>query len=343
MAVKFKSDEDVSNKGADVDVKLISYGMGEDYKVLIPQIDGISFTYDIPPDDRAVVLDSMLHWMGLGAHLKSAPAYRSRYKSVFVFTFLGNGATVRIDIDPKSKVTPIPFMRFEFNPAVLGPKGVVCFREHLYETLVDKCPWEALAQGCRVTRLDIAIDLLGVQVKDLIVATQNKKFAYKRRAYFSASGALETLYPVFRKEGVLAPLCVYNKAQELSDTGASPIYGSLPHTRIEARLNGQNLHGKALTALHKIKNPFLGLGVIDPTGSISPPETMHAWSYFLDSCRVRGKEEALKMLPTNELRVAYDKAFAEADRNLWKPEKIWKHWPKVLQSSGLLPEQAGLS
>lgn len=337
MVVKFTKNEAPSNKGQTVKVTLIADGIDKNYKILIPKIDRLSFTYDIHAGHHSMVLANMLHWMDCDDGLKSAPAYKSRYKSVFVFTFSGNGATVRIEVDPKSKATSIPFMRFEFNPAVLGPTGIECFRDQLYGALVDHYPWEAIAHGCRVTRLDIAIDLLGVQVKDLIIAKQGKKSAYKRRAYFSASGALETLYPVFKKEGLLAPLCVYNKAQELSDAGASPIYGGVPHARIEARLNGQNLHGKALTALHEIKNPFLGLEVVDPTHPISPPETMHAWSFFLDSCRARGKDEALKMLPTEALRVAYGEAFVAADRQVWNPEKIWKRWPQALQSSGLLP------
>lgn len=335
--MKFTKNGTPSNKGQTVKVTLIADGIDKNYKVLIPKIDRLSFTYDIHPKHYAAVISNMLHWMDCGDGLKSAPAYKSRYKNVFVFTFPGNGAMVRIEIDPKSKATPIPFMRFEFNPAVLGPTGIGCFRDQVYGVLVDQYPWEAIAHGCRVTRLDIAIDLLGVQVKDLIIAKQDKKSAYKRRAYFSASGALETLYPVFRKEGQLAPLCVCNKAQELSDAGASPIYGGIPHARIEARLNGQNLHGKALTALHTIKNPFLGLEVIDPTNPISPPEAAHAWSYFLDSCRARGKDGALKMLPTDDLRDVYDEALATADRKLWSPEKIWKRWPGALQSSGLLP------
>lgn len=336
MSVKFIKKGEHSNKGQNIKVTLIADGIGKGYIALIPKIDRLSFTYDIKPKHHEAVFANMLLWKDDG-HLTSASAHKSRYKSAFVFTFPDNGATVRIELDPKSTKSPIPFMRFELNPAALGIAGLECFREELYLVLVEEYLWSTIVQKCRVTRLDIAIDLLHVQVRDLIVEKHDKKMAFKRLAYFSASGELETLYPCFKRKGLLAPLCVYNKTQEIEDTGALPVYGSIPHARVEARLNGQKLQGKSLTDLYKIKNPFLGLEVIDPSNQISPPETGHAWSFFLDSCRMRGTESALKMLPTDQLRTAYATALAEADRKVWNVERIWKRWPQTLNSSGLFP------
>lgn len=325
-----------SNKGPKIGVTLIADGMGKGYKVLIPKIDKVSFTYDIPDDHHKAVISFLYHWVEDHRHLKSVPPYKTRYRRTFIFTFPENGATVRIDADPKSSKTPMPFFRFEFNPAALGKSGIECFQHELHGVLMNEHPWEKIAKTCRVTRLDIAVDLLGVRMEDLIIVPGITKQQLKKFAIFSASGKLETIYPIY-KHGAKAPLRIYDKAQQLSDTGAPAKFEGVAYARVEAELDGKKLQGKPLMSLHKLKNPFLGLGVIDPTNPVSPPESLHAWSYFLDSCRMRGKEGALEMLPTDELRSVYAQTLEKADRRLWNPEKLWKHWPKVLESSGLLP------
>lgn len=331
-----------SNKPESVDVKLIAYGYGGGFAALRPVIDKIAITFDIPSyEDQQGIKTFLIGAKEDKALLPASPANgKSNYGWRLLLPIPGSGEHLLLEAGPptpKNEATKsAPFLRFEFNPAKLGAEGVLYLREWLRDNvLLDQYLWSDIATSGRVTRLDVAVDLLGVRTENLLVSSHVKADGgkpFKRLAYHSLAGQLETLYPHFRK-GARAPFCIYDKKQELADTGFEAKYGSLSHARVEARKQPN----RPITTLHKMKNPFLGLTVIDPMGKVDPPETSHAWVFFLDSCRARGVEWALSQLSAEDMRVAYKHAFQEADRNVWRAGKLWGFWPAALLQSGLLP------
>lgn len=342
MAVQLVKDGGASNKPESLAVKLIAYGYGSGFAALRPVIDKITITFDIPThEDQQGIKTFLVGAKEDGSLLKAPPAYgKSNYGWRLLLPVPGTGENLLLEAGPPKPKNPetksAPFLRFEFNPAKLGADGVRYIREWLRDcVLLDQYLWSDIATKGRVTRLDVAVDLLGVRTENLLVSSQAKaggEKPFKRVSYHSLAGRLETIYPQFRK-GSLSPFCIYDKKQELADTGHDAKFGWLSHARVEARKQPN----RPIATLHKMSNPFAGLTVSDPTGKVDPPEAPHAWSFFLDSCRVHGLEHALSQLPTESLKASYAKAYDEADRRVWRPEKLWNFWPKTLAESGLFP------
>lgn len=337
MAVTFKGSSAASNKPL---VQLIAYGYGDGFLALIPKIDKLSFTYDIPVHHHQPVLANLYGSAGEKQEFKNLSSKGSRYQKRFSLTEPTTGETVLIEADPKASKTattkPLAFLRFEFNPAALGPSGVAFLREQLEGPIfTNQHTWKQIASGCRVSRIDLAVDLIGVQTASLLIAygTPGKKGSQgKKLCIFAGAGALETAYPKFAK-GKPAPVIVYDKAQQLADAQLLTLYGEKPHARVEFRVQPN----RPIIGLSSMKNPFLGLSIVDPIKLIVPPETQHSWDFFLDSCRHRGRAGALSLLAAGELRTAYAQALKAADRNVWRPETLWAKWPKALLRSGLVP------
>lgn len=336
MAVIYSSTSAPSNKPQ---VTLIAYGFEEGFTALIPKIDKITFTYDIPVADREPVLAN-LFGLADGGPLKDLGSFGGhRYQKRFALTHPGTGEKVIFEAapkPPKDKSKKLPaFTRFEFNPARLGAAGVEFLRDQLVQVFFEWHPWSAIAVNCKVTRLDIAVDLVGVRTADLIieqVVQHAKAKPGKKWCYFSPSGVLETANLGFKK-GQPVPIIIYDKAQELTDKGGTPIYGGAAHARVERRMQPN----RSIASLAKMKNPLMGVVIIDPTKPIIPPETPHAWTFFLDSCRMRGRKAALSLLSAQDIPAAYVEALKTADRHVWRPGKLWTKWPEALKKSGLLP------
>lgn len=328
MVVKFASASEASNKPNKPHWKKVAYGYGEGYIALIPQIDRLSLTYKVPPSHFGPIKGNLtdavnLPWKNLSAN----KLYSYRRELVHAET----GAKVLIEAAPKKPT--ISFLRMDFNPGKLGIEGVEFLKEKLFEIVFDEHPWSKIAANCSVTRLDIAADLLGVNMNRLLVSDyksgSGKGKPLVRGFYVSSEGALETVY-FGRKPPKLR---VYNKAKQLADEKLVPVYGDTSHVRIEMITEPK----RPITKLIGIENPFEKI-VIRHLGDVEPPDGAYNWTFFLDSCRLRGAKSALALLPTEELRQAYANALTEAEKPTWKPAVLWAKWPNVLKGSGLLPE-----
>lgn len=337
MAVTFSSSSAPSNKPS---VSLVAYGYEEGFVALIPKIDKIAFTYDIPSSHREPVLANLYGLAGEGQTFQSLKSSGNhRYHKRFALTHPASGEKILIEAEPKvakgAKTKPPAFLRLELNPARLGFDGVGFLRDHLVQVFFEEHPWSLVATNCTVTRMDLAVDLVGVRSDSLLIErtlTGPKAQPGKKWFIYGASGALETAYVGFKK-GKIAPLLAYDKAQELADKEQLAQFGKTPHARVEFRLQPN----RSIATLTAMKNPFLVASVINPTKPATAPETEHAWEFFLDCCRVRGTKRALSLLPTDELRQAYAEALSTADQEVWKPAKLWAKWLTALEKSGLLP------
>ena len=335
MSVKFSSDPSAhSNKPH---ANEIAYGWEEKHKVLKPKIDKLSFTYDIPSEQISTVTGSLVALAeeagGPWKKLNSTKTYSLRRRLHHKET----GENILIEAAPQppnGKKAPLSFLRLDFNPSKLGPKGVEFLRDQLFMVLAIDHPWGKIASECTVTRMDLAVDLLGIKAEDLLVGDYTPGSAkgkpLKRMLVFSATGGLESLYLGVKPTKVR----IYNKAQELIDYKQPSAFGSTAYTRIEMITEPK----KPMTKLKAMVNPFLKLSIHNLGAPANPPEGLHNWNYFLDSCRVRGLDAALALLPTEELRQAYRQAIKVDDKDVWKPKMLWKKMPYVLNKSGLLAD-----
>ena len=320
-----------SNKTIDVPYKLIAYQSKDQWYILTPKVDYISFTYNIPLDDQDAVKQALWDLPKEDGPFSPAKKKVSRYKTRVNLTHPASGKSVLIEADPKPTKDGkmVPFLRFQFNPDKLGPDGMAFMKERLEYAFSGNYPWKAIAINCKVTRIDLAIDILNVPIDQLLISSSK---AGKSHCYYSATGVLETAY-LEVKSGKAGNTYAYNKNQQLMDMKRNPKYDGVPHTRIELRVRTS----RSIVKLGALPNPFTKLNIAYPSLVGKSPEQPHNWQHLLDSVRYRGRKAALALIPDDSLREAYEDALTSAQGEFWKPRKLWKKWPDILKGSGLLP------
>ena len=126
---------------------------------------------------------------------------------------------------------PIAFLRFELNPAAVGPSGVDQFRALVPEITKGTVSYEQLAQQGKVTRVDIAVDLVNIDLEDLLINTAKPGVT---NGYFGITGKAETKYLNVNKKG--SKLYVYDRKALLQkasagDAGPASEFGNAKYTR----------------------------------------------------------------------------------------------------------------
>ena len=115
-----------------------------------------------------------------------------------------------------------------------------------------------------VTRLDIAVDLIGIRIDDLDVRYGG---GGKSHWYFSQLGQVETQYFGLNAtaKDKNAPWSMYNKRQQLkaNASGEPPdqLFGGMSHTRLEHRAKPN----KPFPKLVGLANPFVKISLAYPT------------------------------------------------------------------------------
>jgi hypothetical protein len=301
--------------------------------VLKPIIDKISITYIIgDPDLEAVVVQSLLqeiedggHWQS-GAFKIGSVAYQASAKLMIP----SSSHTVLVQAGPKKKTTTHA-LRLEFNPAVLGAPGIAFLKTQLEALVLDGLSFTDIIVNGKVTRVDIAVDIVGVHLADLLILVNS---GGKQHWYLSEEGKPETGYLGMKKSDQNAKWKTYNKRKQAKDQSKAPVeqaYGGLSHTRIEYTYTTN----KSFLDLATLDNRFTEISLAYPKApkGVKP----YAWAFFIDSCSMRGQPAALAILPDGKLRKSYQKALDAAHASFWRPDKIWETWPNAISDSGLLP------
>ncbi|PHS28831.1 MAG: hypothetical protein COA85_03255 [Robiginitomaculum sp.] len=192
----------------------------------------------------------------------------------------------------------------------------------------------------KITRLDVAIDILNLALADLFVYYSK---GHKVWTVSSNHGGIQTqqFYTDKQHSASLSPkkranLIAYDKRQEQKDRGNKPLYAELEHIRIEPSLKKYN----SLIGLKNTKFPLSGWSFQNII-SKNRPIRIKRWRAFKDSVRIRGVEAAEKLLDKAE----FEKYFAEKYTNFAKnivTEEVWSHWPEAIERAyiGLLIEWA---
>lgn len=326
-----------AKKAGKIRYKDISYvPMKGQVAVLKPIIDKISITYVGHPDLKAVLVQNLLQEIEAGNHWESAPFKKGPvlYQASARLVIPSSGHSVVVQAGPKKKTTTHT-LRLEFNPTALGGPGIAFLKSKLEALVLDGLSFTDIIVNGRVTRADIAVDIVGVHLADLLIAVNG---GGKQHWYLSAEGKPETGYLGIKPSNKNAKWTAYNKRQELKDNGKKQFkdshvlqaYGGLSHTRIEYRATPM----KSFPELGSLENPLLDISLAYPERPkrIEP----YVWTFFVDSCARRGQSAALEMLPEGPIRKKFEKAVGSLHTTFWRPDEIWKAWDKALVESGLL-------
>jgi hypothetical protein len=206
-----------------------------------------------------------------------------------------SGDSVLVQAGPKKKTTTHT-LRLEFNPAALGSSGIAFLKTQLESLVPDGLSFVDIITNGKVTRVDIAVDIIGIHLADLLLSMNS---GGKQHWYLSAEGKPETGYLGMKKSDTNAKWVTYNKRQQIKDSSSSlaeQAYGGLSHTRIEYHAKPN----KPFFALNTVTNPFNEISLAFPKApkGVKP----YAWTFFIDSCVRRGQPAALAMLPEGKLR-----------------------------------------
>lgn len=298
--------------------------------ILKPKIDKLSLTLHIHDEHRKAIPEGL--W-GMASdpetpeYVNSKSEYKgsNEYRTSVSWVYPGGGP-VLIQCDPKSKKGKnIPYIRFEFNPDRLGVAGLSAFKKQIPVILLGNGSWATLIENAKITRLDIAVDLHNIDIENLLIGTMKPG---KKISYFGIEGKAETNYLNVTSKG--SGLYVYDKKQKYVDDKQPPEFGDTPHTRVEVRTSTT----KGILGLLSLMNHLKKISLVDIEAP-EPPEELHHWKLFQDSCRYRGLDNALKNLP-DEVGKMYLDAVKSVEGEIWQPEKLWGFWAETIHKSGLL-------
>ena len=216
----------------------------------------------------------------------------------------------RLLIHAGPRFAGLPNYRFEFNPAVLGVAGVNRVLEILNSVFIE--PSHHLLRNSIVTRIDVALDLHGLSVEEMIVRS------IRQRVHGIFSNQHGTPATQYLGKSKANQSVVYTKE---GDDG--------PMLRVERRIHPRC----RASQLQFLPNPFNVIQMVH-TDALRPFLTGMIPVQFFDSVRVRGFTHVLATLPPAQRRALKAVLRDPAQSLLPSMEEIWRTWPDLLKSSG---------
>jgi hypothetical protein len=262
-----------------------------------PFLDKIAVTIPVPEDHWIQATDNIFELSHSDSRLT---LQRERYDELhfklynFSWTFRIsplNPPIAYIQILPRKN--NISYMRIEWNPAKSGT-GFFRILINLFSAHVPCL--EDSAQALSITRLDIAVDVTGLRVRDIYAFSKSAKTT--DRPYFDGpNNSLSGFYLGTKKS--TRQLLIYDK--NLEEFGGDSVIVHHPsgqrskrlirsRTRIELRVHNLGV----LTSLQLLHNQFDGYSLIDANAL----RTMHernVFQGFSTICQSLGAQRALSM------------------------------------------------
>jgi Type I restriction enzyme HindI endonuclease subunit-like, C-terminal len=278
--------------------------------------------YGYPPDLQDAAVQNVLQQaektcgLSISDHIDKVPGMTVTttrlYKASCRLLLPFDGAdkeTVRFEAGPTAGQASY---RVEFNPSKLSKAGLDDLMVFL-TSIIDPDPLEFF-RGGRITRCDVAIDLPGFHLEDIIVRTSRMQ---KHGVYADRHGQVQSTYlGTPRSSRVVA----YEK----------PLEGSLlTRLRLERRLKPR-CYGYEVA---KLKNPFTKVMLL-PADFLEGCGIGIPSQFIADSFRIGGLNRALLPLDPAQ-RKALRKAYKGAVSLLPNLDEAWAAWPGVLIGCGL--------
>jgi hypothetical protein len=242
-----------------------------------------------------------------GAMLKSG----RRHRIQLAIPILDNGSlSGRLLIQAGPRFTGLCDYRFEFNPAILGIAGVDHITAVLDSVFVER--GHRLLRNSIVTRIDLALDLYGLSVDQVIVRSSRQR---THGIFSDQHGIPKTIYLGKPKSNQTS---VYNRD---NDDGLS--------MRAERRVK-PGCRGSQVAFL---PDPFRVVQMVH-IDSLRPLLNGMIPDQFLDSVRVRGFTHVLATLSPSQRRAIKAVLKDPAQSRLPSTEEVWRSWPQLLKSCG---------
>lgn len=282
------------------------------------RLDKLSLTLPVDADqEKSAMLDVALHAKDAGW---GQPVYPSNgYKLNLRMKLSSGPGWVLFSWSPVNKMRA--FFRIECNPSKVGPEGIKELLCVEIDLLVDGGLPAFLAKA-KVSRMDVALDLVGVSIGQLVAFSD----CAVRSAKYDRFGKLETIYLGASKSA--AQTRIYDKLAEMT-AKSHAAYSPVPVTRVERVVNNAGL----LKNLPQKKNPFSTLHLAShgekPDG-IEP----HMWRLFCCHSVQHTGAATLAMLP-KPLRTKFKKALKASEPTWWDTHELWKQWPALVYDLGL--------
>ncbi|MEY9221629.1 hypothetical protein [Bradyrhizobium ottawaense] len=278
-------------------------------------IDKISITIRDPNRDRINQIYSNLKALSQSPHADRYQIKPSRWRMLecsVPVPVADRYSSDRVRFEVGARHGYHPDYRLEFNPSKIAPNGIIELCGFI--ATVTGVDLKGLLFNGIVTRIDIALDLYGLSLNEVIVRSRG---AQKIGLYTDRHGNPQSvILGTPRSNRTVA----YSK---LHDDGRSSL-------RLERRLKPRfRLHDlDALTA------PFANVHMI-PTEAFSPHLNGIEPEHFFDSIRVRGLSRVINKLPTAQRRAIKTMLQDKGNSVIPSAESIWRHWPELLHENGL--------
>lgn len=240
-------------------------------------------------------------------------------------------------------------MRIEMNPRKLGKSGMVQLAKVLGgKSAPLKLP--EFVSTCRVNRIDVAVDFVGVGVDDLLVAHKKQG---KRSYYVGPDGVLETVLvhrkltpPKAKKDkfgddqklshrskpaGAVL-LKVYDRARERQAVLQPPPFGPAAVSRVEVTLSRLQTYAP-LSKLALLPDPFAGATV--SVWSEQPVSSDVLWGEYVSLRRSTSAAKAQTTLGISDTRANAFEAALAAPPVVVSSTAIWEAWAASLKATGL--------
>jgi hypothetical protein len=218
-----------------------------------------------------------------------------------------------IFLEAGPKQPKLPSYRLDFNPAKMSEQGISELLAFL-DSIMDADMVEFFGTG-RITRADVALDMFGLTLEDVIVRAKSKQ---KHGVYSDRYGVPEMAY-LGTPRSAHRVACYTKTFHETGDTVL----------RLEVRLRPQ-CQGKDLV---NIKNPFKHVQVI-PLSVLDQVQFDFPSYVLADSIRLRGIKRAIADFDPLKGK-AILQAFMGAEGLLPDTDTLWGAWPHALIMSGL--------
>lgn len=295
-------------------------------KLLNPVVDRLSFVLYLPDyaeEQTAKNLATLAHKIGPDAKRFASSRYQLNYR-------LPLPPDQSCIIQAKPRQSGMAFMRVDYNPAKVGPGGDKKVRGYL-EKVLGEMLFPKLDKFALITRLDLAIDIDHVHIRDLLVSVAGIRTS---GVWFGANGEPQTLYIGKRNRPIW--FLIYDKRAEKEAKGDAAL--AHDRLRVEVRLAGKYLRNQAhpTDIASLMQSAFSSVKIIAvPSYPRDPKE--YVWGLFLDSARLRGLQAALRRVPSRLRQQYSDRLAKTAAVYWWTPRSLQKLCAGSVQQLGLFP------
>lgn len=303
------------------------------------KIDTISITLDVSHNEKAHIADRMDEMIQKAQTLKpketpTGPITKGSrqlyYKGVVIHPQRTDGTYAKtgllIQAEPWYKANA--FLRFQWHPSKLGLAGFERIRKEHMQYVLHEWQERLISEGT-VTRIDMAIDYLGVTPDDFIANVDQMK----GRGLYTGADKRRSTESIYFGKTKSSQVCVYDVGRLARLKKETAPKGQ--RTRFEWRY-GQGVKASALANLpnHKKLGKLWSRVTVYQPDPTAYPGVRSNYELFQNACQTRGYSRALEMLSDQDRGQV--EAYMEAGvAPWWKANENWEHWDRALRQAGL--------